>query len=78
MTDHIDQWDWGATPLGPKDTWSPALRTTFDIIMGTAFAACATWGDAQTLIYNAAYIPFLGARHPAALGQPIQEVWSDV
>jgi len=78
MPDHIDQWDWAETPLGPKDTWSPALRTTYDIIMGTGFAACATWGDDQTLIYNAAYMPFLGARHPAALGQPIHEVWSDV
>lgn len=78
MPDHIDQWDWAETPLGPKEAWSPALRTTYDIIMGTGFAACATWGDDQTLMYNAAYIPFLGARHPAALGQPIHEVWSDV
>jgi two-component sensor histidine kinase len=78
MPDHIHQWDWAATPLGPKEDWSPALRTTYDIVMGTGFAACATWGDDQTLIYNAAYIPFLGARHPAALGRPIDEVWHDV
>lgn len=74
----IDQFDWGTTPLGPKETWPAALRTTYDILMGTEFATCATWGPEQTLIYNAAYIPFLGARHPAALGQPIHEVWSDV
>jgi two-component sensor histidine kinase len=46
--------------------------------MGTDFATCATWGPEQTLIYNAAYIPFLGARHPEALGRPIHQVWADV
>ncbi|WP_437179283.1 ATP-binding protein [Pseudomonas oryzihabitans] len=39
---------------------------------------CATWGAEQTLIYNPAYAPFLGARHPAALGQPIHEVWAEL
>lgn len=78
MPELIDQFDWGQTPLGPKAGWSPALQTTYDILMGTGFAACATWGDAQTLLYNAAYIPFLGDRHPAALGRPIQTVWHDV
>ena len=78
MPNSIDEFDWAQTPLGSKDSWSAALRTTYDIIMGTEFATCATWGSEQTLIYNAAYIPFLGARHPEALGQPIHEVWSDV
>lgn len=74
----IDEFDWAQTPLGAKESWPAALRTTYDIMMGTEFATCATWGPEQTLIYNAAYIPFLGARHPDALGQPIHEVWSDV
>ncbi|WP_410003718.1 ATP-binding protein [Pseudomonas oryzihabitans] len=39
---------------------------------------CATWGAEQTLIYNQAYAPFLGARHPAALGQPIDKVWAEL
>jgi two-component sensor histidine kinase len=60
------------------DSWSPALLTTYQIMMSTSFAACATWGEAQTLLYNAAYIPFLGAKHPGALGQPIHVVWQEV
>lgn len=78
MPESIDAFDWAKTPLGPKDSWSPALRTTYDTLMGTGFATCATWGPEQTLIYNAAYIPFLGSRHPGALGLPISEVWHDV
>lgn len=78
MPKSIDEFDWAVTPLGPKEFLPAALRTTYDIMMGTEFATCATWGPEQTLIYNAAYIPFLGARHPDALGRPIHEVWSDV
>ncbi|WP_143324416.1 sensor histidine kinase [Caulobacter sp. FWC2] len=78
MPKSIDEFDWASTPLGPVDSWSPALLTTYQILMGTGFAACATWGAEQTLLYNAAYIPFLGARHPGALGQPIDVVWREV
>jgi two-component sensor histidine kinase len=74
----IDEFDWAKTPLGSKESWPAALKTTYDIVMGTDFATCATWGPEQTLIYNAAYIPFLGARHPEALGRPIHQVWADV
>jgi two-component sensor histidine kinase len=74
----IDTFDWADTPLGPMDGWPTALRTAYDIMMGTGFATCAIWGPEQTLIFNAAYIPFLGARHPGALGRPIHEVWHDV
>lgn len=78
MPETIKAFDWAQTPLGAKASWSPALRTTYDILMGTGFASCATWGPEQTLMYNAAYIPFLGKRHPDALGRPIQDVWPDV
>jgi len=47
-------------------------------MLASPFAMCATWGPEQTLLYNTAYVPFLGKRHPAALGQPIAVVWSDV
>jgi two-component sensor histidine kinase len=78
MPKSLDEFDWATTPLGPKSAWTPALMTAYQIMMGTGFAACATWGPEQTLLYNAAYIPFLGAKHPAALGQPIQVVWHEV
>ncbi|WP_242138949.1 PAS domain-containing protein [Sphingomonas sp. TREG-RG-20F-R18-01] len=41
-------------------------------------AMCLCWGPELTLLYNQAYAPFLGLRHPAALGQPIARVWADV
>jgi hypothetical protein len=70
--------DWASTPLGPKETWSSALRTTYDIMSSTSFGMCATWGSEKTFLYNEAYAPFLGDRHPWALGQPIDQVWPEV
>ena len=74
----IEGLDWACTPLGPQPQWSSALRTTHDIMMSAHVPMCATWGPERTFFYNAAYVPFLGQRHPAAMGQPIQEVWFDV
>jgi len=75
---NLRAFDWSASPLGPKEAWPPALATTYDIMMASDFGMCAMWGPERTLLYNEAYIPFLGARHPGALGQSIDSVWQDV
>ncbi len=36
------------------------------------------WGPDLINIYNDAYIPVLGKRHPGALGRPARELWKDV
>lgn len=46
--------------------------------MDTGFAACAMWGPERTFLYNAAYVPFLGQKHPEALGRPLDMVWHEV
>ena len=70
--------DWSTTPLGPREGWSPALVTVYDLMMSAHVAMCAAWGQEQTFLYNAAYAPFLGPRHPTALGRPIKEVWHEL
>lgn len=35
------------------------------------------WGPERTLIYNDAYVPLLGAKHPWALGHPFLDVWEE-
>jgi hypothetical protein len=74
----LEEFDWGMTPLGPKEEWSPVLLTIYDMMMASGFAMFATWGPERTFIYNAAYFPFLGARHPEALGKPVEQVWPEV
>jgi len=36
------------------------------------------WGPRLAFLYNDAYAEILGAKHPAALGAPFQEVWSEI
>ncbi|MCW1432404.1 PAS domain-containing sensor histidine kinase [Novosphingobium sp. JCM 18896] len=36
------------------------------------------WGADLTFLYNDAYADILGNKHPAALGEPFQEVWWDI
>ena len=36
------------------------------------------WGPEYINLYNDAYIPVLGARHPRALGVPAAETWREI
>ncbi|MFT3965633.1 MAG: PAS domain-containing protein [Sphingobium sp.] len=78
MREAISAFDWPATPLGPRTNWPQSLRTTVEIMLASRFAMFAAWGPDLTFLYNDAYAPFLGARHPGALGRPMADVWPDV
>jgi PAS domain S-box-containing protein len=70
--------DWSATPLGPPEGWSASLRGAVRLILGSRYPMFVWWGPSFIQIYNDAYAPILGQRHPQALGRPAPEVWSDV
>lgn len=36
------------------------------------------WGPDLINVYNDAYAPMLGKRHPVALGQPARSIWADI
>lgn len=69
--------DWGATPLGRVEQWSPSLRTAVGICLESRFAMTLVWGPELVFLYNDADIPVLGGKHPDALGRPFREVWSE-
>jgi two-component sensor histidine kinase len=77
-SDILHQYDWSETPLGPRERWPQSLRTAVDIMMASGHAMCLAWGPARTFLYNEAYVPMLGARHPAAFGAKFEDVWSDI
>src|SRR6478609_10318042 len=70
--------DWSRTPLGPSEGWSPALRTTVGVMMANRFPMLLWWGPDYICIYNDAYIPILGLKHPNALGLPVRECWAEI
>jgi PAS domain S-box-containing protein len=70
--------DWAATALGPIDSWPATLRTSVDIVLGSAFGSFLVWGADQTLIYNDAYAEILCDKHPTALGGSFQAAWPEI
>ena len=73
-----DAHDWTSSDLGDRSTWPRSLEASLDLMLSSPLAMCIGWGPALTLFYNDAYTPFLGKRHPKAVGRPLKEVWSDV
>ncbi len=78
MIDLLRRYDWSATPLGARADWPFSLHTTVDLMMASGHAMCLASGPERTLLYNDAYAAVLGARHPAAFGMRLEEIWSDV
>lgn len=69
---------WSNTPFGPPDEWPQPLRSALSICLNSRFPTAIYWGDDLRLLYNDAWSPIPGPRHPSALGQPAREVWSDI
>jgi len=78
MAERIRSLDWSRTPIGHSDKWSPALRTTVGLMMANRFPMLLWWGADYISLYNDAYIPVLGLKHPEALGLPVRECWSEI
>ena len=74
----IREKDWSDTPFGPMDGWSTALRSAVSIILGSRFPMVLYWGEKRALIYNDAWAPVPGQKHPWALGRPGYEVWAEI
>jgi PAS domain S-box-containing protein len=70
--------DWSKTALGAPQSWSPALRMMVKFLLANRFPQLLWWGPEFSSLYNDAYIPILGAKHPWALGQPVSKVWHEI
>ncbi len=70
--------DWSKTPLGPPDTWPQSLRSTVSMLLPSKAQIILFWGPEFTVLYNDAYRPVFGAKHPQALGLPGREAWSEI
>lgn len=71
-------YDWSATSLGPPEAWPRSLRTIVSLMLASKFPMFVAWGPDLTFLYNDAYAPIFGAKHPLGLAQPFREVWSEI
>lgn len=70
--------DWALTPLGPAEDWPQSLKTSVSICLNSSFALLVWWGKDLVMLYNDAYCPILGNKHPRALGQTGHECWPEI
>jgi signal transduction histidine kinase len=70
--------DWAATPLGPVATWSRSLRTVVGLLLRNRFPLLLWWGPQFIQIYNDAYRPIAGTKHPRSFAQPAAECWPEI
>ena len=71
--------DWSITPLGPSETWSSSIKTAVSVCLNSRFPILLWIGPELRILYNDAYIPFLGsAKHPAMLGEPGRVAWGEI
>lgn len=68
--------DWRGT-LGPPSQWPAPLATLVGLMLSSEQPMFMAWGPRQTWLYNDAFIPILGRKHPAALGRPALDVWGE-
>jgi len=64
--------DWSRNPLGPIAQWPLSLQAIVRAMQSTRQATCLFWGPELINIHNDGFIPLLGEKHPAAMGQRAQ------
>ncbi|MEV4726878.1 ATP-binding protein, partial [Micromonospora humida] len=77
MAARMRAFDWPATSLGAVADWPASLRTATRICLTSRFPMIVWWGPELRFLYNDAYGPLLGSKHPA-LGKPGDQVWGEI
>lgn len=78
MAARIRNFDWEQTSIGPPGTWSQSLQAVLGMMLSNRFPMLLWWGDQYIQLYNDAYIPVLGAKHPWGLGKKLSECWNEI
>ncbi|WP_313294887.1 ATP-binding protein [Pseudomonas sp.] len=70
--------EWTRTPLGDRALWPEALAQAYAFLLSSDLPSAIIWGAQRRVLYNDAWIPAMGHRHPQALGHPAHDVWTSV
>ena len=77
MARRMRAYPWAGSAVGDPRDWPSTLRAACRICLTSRFPMIVWWGPELRFLYNDAYQPLLGDKHPA-LGLPGQEVWSEI
>ncbi|WP_425272926.1 PAS domain-containing protein [Phytopseudomonas punonensis] len=70
--------DGNTSPLGAPSDWSPSLKTLMSTVLPVKAQIVLFWGPEYVALYNDAYAPTIGNKHPRALGRPAVENWFEL
>jgi signal transduction histidine kinase/DNA-binding response OmpR family regulator len=74
MRDH----DWASTSLGSPENWPNSFKVAVRLLLTSRFEMWLGWGPDINFLYNDAYTPTLGAKHPRSLGVPTKILWAEI
>ncbi|HEX5611705.1 MAG TPA: ATP-binding protein [Burkholderiales bacterium] len=78
MGERMRAMDWARTPVGPLTDWPQSLRTAVGMMLPSKAQIILFWGPQYVVLYNDAYRPVFGAKHPQMLGEPGHVAWSEI
>ncbi len=78
MADAFCNRNWAESGLGPTETWPDCLKVAVDIMLSADAQIVMFWGEDFIALYNDAYRPTIGSKHPQALGRPARENWGEL
>lgn len=74
----IASYDWASTSLGAVSSWPIQLKCAVDLALPAQAQIVMFCGPEFVAIYNDAYAPTIGNKHPQALGRPGREFWAEL
>ncbi len=66
------------SPLGHPSQWSGCLKNLIATALPVHAQIVVFWGPQFVALYNDAYAPSIGDKHPRALGRPAIENWGEL
>ncbi|UUX97229.1 PAS domain-containing protein [Aquabacterium sp. J223] len=78
MGERVRRHDWAGTALGPPSRWPASLRNAVSLLLNCQLPMYLAWGPQLLQVYNDAYRPILGDKHPAALGASARTTWQEI
>jgi signal transduction histidine kinase/DNA-binding response OmpR family regulator len=70
--------DWSGTAVGEPSSWPPELTDAVVTMLASRTQIVLFWGPEYVVMYNDAYIPVVGSKHPGFLGRPGRELWAEI
>ncbi|MBC5768579.1 GAF domain-containing protein [Ramlibacter albus] len=78
MGERMRAFDWARTPVGSPESWPLTLKSAVSTLLECRLPMYLAWGPALTQFYNDAYLPILGDKHEAALGESTLVTWHEI